>query len=110
MKKTATDSITKPKPLKTIKRIVKLENVKKRAIKISEKTIETTGFLAGFFEELATFFLFIRKIARSTFSRDFEFKEFARQCFQIGYKTLPLISITGTIMAWCLPFNPGRPW
>ncbi len=38
------------------------------------------------------------RIFRETFSRDFEFKEFLRQCFQIGYKSLPLISVTGAII------------
>jgi phospholipid/cholesterol/gamma-HCH transport system permease protein len=108
MKRPATDNKVKPKPFKAIKRVIKIENVKKRAIKISEKTIETTSFLGSFFAELATFFLFIGKIARSTFSREFEFKEFARQCFQVGYKTLPLISITGLIMGLVLTIQ-SRP-
>ena len=50
-----------------------------------------------FFEEIADIFTFIQVIIKETFSRDFEFKEFFYQCFQIGYKTLPLIAITGTI-------------
>ena len=42
------------------------------------------------------------------FSRDFEFKEFFRQCFQIGYQSLPLISITGSIMGLVLTIQ-SRP-
>ncbi|MCX6234088.1 MAG: ABC transporter permease [Bacteroidetes bacterium] len=42
------------------------------------------------------------RIIKETFSRDFEFKEFLHQCFQIGYKSLPLISITGAIMGLVL--------
>jgi phospholipid/cholesterol/gamma-HCH transport system permease protein len=42
------------------------------------------------------------------FSRHFEFKEFLRQCFQIGYKTLPLISITGIIIGLVLTIQ-SRP-
>ncbi|MCX6270480.1 MAG: ABC transporter permease [Bacteroidetes bacterium] len=44
----------------------------------------------------------MNRILRETFSRHFEFKEFLNQCFQIGYKSLPLISITGTIMGLVL--------
>ena len=47
-------------------------------------------------------------MTKETFSRDFEFKEFLRQCFQIGYKTLPLISVTGAIMGMVLTLQ-SRP-
>jgi phospholipid/cholesterol/gamma-HCH transport system permease protein len=43
-----------------------------------------------------------------TFSGNFEFKEFFRQCFKIGYKTLPLISVTGIIMGLVLTIQ-SRP-
>jgi phospholipid/cholesterol/gamma-HCH transport system permease protein len=45
---------------------------------------------------------------KETFSRDFEFKEFLRQCYQIGYKTLPLISVIGVIMGLVLTIQ-SRP-
>ncbi|MBL0048214.1 MAG: ABC transporter permease [Bacteroidetes bacterium] len=45
---------------------------------------------------------------RETFSRGFEFKEFLKQCYQIGYKSLGLISITGTIMGLVLTIQ-SRP-
>ena len=61
-----------------------------------------------FFEEIADIFTFIQVIIKETFSRDFEFKEFFYQCFQIGYKTLPLIAITGTIMGLVLTIQ-SRP-
>jgi len=108
MKKTTTiDKVIDDKPASKV-RIIKLEDVRKRAIKISEKTIESTGIVSNFFAELANFFLFIGLIFRSMFSKDFEFKEFARQCFQIGYKTLPLISLTGAIMGLVLTIQ-SRP-
>ncbi|MCG6190948.1 ABC transporter permease [Maribellus comscasis] len=47
-------------------------------------------------------------MAKETFSLDFEFSEFLRQCFQIGYKTLPLISVTGLIMGLVLTIQ-SRP-
>jgi phospholipid/cholesterol/gamma-HCH transport system permease protein len=61
-----------------------------------------------FIEEIADIFTFIHVILKETFSRDFEFREFFYQCFQIGYKTLPLIAITGTIMGLVLTIQ-SRP-
>jgi phospholipid/cholesterol/gamma-HCH transport system permease protein len=55
-----------------------------------------------FLIEVANIFLFITHTIKETFSFDFEFKEFLRQCFQIGYRSLPLISVTGTIMGLVL--------
>lgn len=51
---------------------------------------------------------FIIDTARATFSRDFEFREFLFQCYKIGYKTLPLISLTGAIMGIVLTIQ-SRP-
>jgi len=79
-----------------------------QSLRLGEKTITTTENAKNFIEELATFFIFISRIVKETFSRAFEFKEFLRQCFQIGYKSLPLISITGTIMGLVLAIQ-SRP-
>jgi phospholipid/cholesterol/gamma-HCH transport system permease protein len=93
---------------KAIKLIPKLKSVKKQSIKLSEKTIEKTEKANNFFSEVANFYIFIFSTFKETFSRDFEFKEFFRQCFQIGYKTLPLISVTGMIMGLVLTIQ-SRP-
>ncbi|MBN1128031.1 MAG: ABC transporter permease [Chitinispirillaceae bacterium] len=61
-----------------------------------------------FLTEVADVFLFISRTIKETFSRDFEFREFLRQCFQIGYKSLPLISVTGIIMGLVLTIQ-SRP-
>jgi phospholipid/cholesterol/gamma-HCH transport system permease protein len=45
---------------------------------------------------------------KETFSHDFEFKEFLRQCYQIGTKTLPLISVIGIIIGLVLTIQ-SRP-
>jgi phospholipid/cholesterol/gamma-HCH transport system permease protein len=74
------------------------QNLKDAAIKLSEKTIDKTEKTSNFLIEVANFFLFLSRTIKETFSRDFEFREFFHQCFKIGYKTLPLISITGAIM------------
>lgn len=91
-----------------IKRIPKLPDVRKRVINLSEKTLEKTQVASIFFANLADFFLFIGSTTREAFSRDFEFKEFLRQCFQIGNKTLPLISVTGIIIGLVLTIQ-SRP-
>jgi phospholipid/cholesterol/gamma-HCH transport system permease protein len=61
-----------------------------------------------FLTEIADVFLFISLTIKETFSRDFEFREFLRQCFQMGYKSLPLISVTGIIMGLVLTIQ-SRP-
>jgi len=91
-----------------IKKIPILRNVKRQTIELSERTLEKTQGFKKFLTETADFFLFILRIFKETFSRDFEFKEFFRQCFQIGYKSLPLISVTGIIMGLVLTIQ-SRP-
>ncbi len=76
--------------------------------KVKEKTLGKTWKINNFLTEVATIILFISQIIKETFSRDFEFKEFLRQCYHIGYKSLPLISVTGTIMGLVLTIQ-SRP-
>lgn len=45
---------------------------------------------------------------KELFKPQFQFREFIRQCYAIGYKTLPLISITGFIMGLVLTIQ-SRP-
>jgi phospholipid/cholesterol/gamma-HCH transport system permease protein len=80
----------------------------RHVIRISEKTIVRTKKAHNFLTDLADVFLFIARTFKETFSRDFEFKEFLRQCFQIGNKSLPLISVTGIIMGLVLTIQ-SRP-
>ena len=60
--------------------------------------MEKTEKANTFFADIGKMTLFITRMVRETFSRDFEFKEFLRQCFEIGNKSLPLIATTGAIM------------
>jgi phospholipid/cholesterol/gamma-HCH transport system permease protein len=69
-----------------------------KSIEVSEKTIEQTGALSIFFSAVADFFLFVSRTVKETFSRSFEFREFLNQCFQIGNKSLGLVSITAFII------------
>lgn len=85
-----------------------IDNVKKHSIVISERTLQKTRYLSTFFTDTANFFLFVSRTVTATFSRDFEFREFFRQCFQIGYKSLPLVSVTGLIVGLVLTIQ-SRP-
>jgi len=59
--------------------------------------------IAGnFLTAIADAFLFIIRIISEVFSGDFEYREFFRQCYRIGNKTLPLISVT------CIKMGPIR--
>jgi len=66
------------------------------------------GTVNRFLSGIAEVFLFLSLVIRETFTRGFEFREFFRQCHQIGYKTLPLISVTGIIMGLVLTIQ-SRP-
>lgn len=95
--------------MKKFNPVIKVKSfVTEKSIKLTEKTFERTEKANGFFAEVADMFLFIARTARETFSRDFEFKEFWRQCFQMGNKSLPLVSITGLIMGVVLTIQ-SRP-
>jgi phospholipid/cholesterol/gamma-HCH transport system permease protein len=97
------------KLIPVIKVIPKLRDAAlKQTIKLSERTFEKTEKANSFLAEFANFFLFLSRATRETFSRDFEFREFLRQCFQVGYKSLPLISVTGIIMGLVLTIQ-SRP-
>lgn len=79
-----------------------------QSIKLSEKTLEQTNLLGNFLTDVADVFLFLLHLQREIFTRNFEFKEFIHQCYKIGYKTLPLVSITGAIMGLVLTIQ-SRP-
>jgi phospholipid/cholesterol/gamma-HCH transport system permease protein len=79
-----------------------------RSVRLSEKTIAKTHQAHNFITVIADVVLFILRILKETFTRNFEFREFFRQCFLVGYKSLPLISITGAIMGLVLTIQ-SRP-
>jgi phospholipid/cholesterol/gamma-HCH transport system permease protein len=97
------------KKISVVRVIPKLKDAAiNQSIKLSERTINSTEKANTFFSEVASIFLFLSKITKEAFSRDFEFREFLRQCFQIGYKSLPLVSTTGIIMGLVLTIQ-SRP-
>jgi phospholipid/cholesterol/gamma-HCH transport system permease protein len=82
--------------------------VMKQIFTISKNAVEKNDHFDRILAAVADAVLFVVATVRETFSRDFEFREFLRQCFQIGYSTLPLISITGIIMGLVLTIQ-SRP-
>jgi phospholipid/cholesterol/gamma-HCH transport system permease protein len=95
--------------MKKIIPVIRVKSIaREQSIKLSEKVISKTAEAHNFLTDFADFFLFLSQICKETFSRDFEFREFLRQSFKIGYKSLPLISVTGFIMGLVLTIQ-ARP-
>lgn len=101
------DKIKKTGPVRKVIPKIRVATVKSVS-KLSDKTLEKTEAAGNFLTDFAEVILFLTRITKEMFSRGFEFKEFLRQCFQIGYKTLPLISVTGAIMGLVLTIQ-SRP-
>lgn len=90
-------------PIKKIKAYAR-----KKTINLSEDTINQKNKFTLFLNNVSDVTLFVVDVFKNTFSRGFEFKEFLHQCFQIGNKSLPLISITGVIIGLVLTIQ-SRP-
>lgn len=58
--------------------------------------------LQSFFTEAGDIYRFSGRFFRQSFKPQYEFAEFIRQCFIIGYRSLPLIGLTGFIMGLVL--------
>jgi len=91
-----------------LKKIPKLPSVKNQAIKLSENAIKKTQTANRFFLEVGDFYVFLWLTIKSLFSPHFEFKEFLRQCFLVGNRTLPLITLTGIVIGLVLTIQ-SRP-
>ena len=90
-------------PISNIKKFVH-----KKTIDLSEETLVNKNKFADFLRNISDVFLFIVNVIKNTFSKEFEFKEFLKQCFQVGNKSLPLISITGIVIGIVLTIQ-SRP-
>ncbi len=84
------------------------EIVIRQTVKLSEKTYEKSQIINYFLIDIANIFLFMARFVKETFSPHPELREFFYQCYKIGYKSLPLISVTGTIMGMVLTIQ-SRP-
>jgi len=95
--------------MKIVLPVTKAKNiVRGNSLKISEKTIAQTHIINNFLTNIANVCLFFARFIKQSFTPNPEFREFFKQCFQIGYKSLPLISVTGTIMGLVLTIQ-SRP-
>jgi phospholipid/cholesterol/gamma-HCH transport system permease protein len=65
-------------------------------------------YLKKIFEDIGKATLFTVRFFKEVVKPPFEFKEFLWQCYAIGYKSLPLVSITGFIMGLVLTIQ-SRP-
>jgi phospholipid/cholesterol/gamma-HCH transport system permease protein len=95
--------------MKKVNPIIKVKDYSKgQSRKLKAVVVAKTEKASNFLTDVADVFLFMTQIVKETFSRNFEFREFLNQCYQIGYKTLPLIAVTGTIMGLVLTIQ-SRP-
>ncbi|MDO9633443.1 MAG: ABC transporter permease [Paludibacter sp.] len=89
--------------------IPKIKTVTEKSIyRLSEKTLEKSQIANSFFIDVANVCLFVARFFKESFSLRQEYREFFYQCFRIGYKSLPLISVTGGIMGLVLTIQ-SRP-
>lgn len=91
---------------KTVHTVTKFAST--QSIRISEKSLSKTKEANFFLTDVADAAVFIARLLKDTFTRRFEFREFLNQCYLIGVKTLPLISITGAIIGLVLTIQ-SRP-
>lgn len=67
-----------------------------------------TSYLKNTFTNAGDVTLFIARFFREFLKPPFEIREFLRQCYYVGYNSLPLVSITGFIMGLVLTLQ-SRP-
>lgn len=93
-------------------KIVPISNIKKYAhkktIDLSDETLTHKNKFAEFIKNSGDVGLFLANVVRNTFSRGFEFNEFLKQCFNVGNKSLGLISVTGIVIGLVLTIQ-SRP-
>jgi phospholipid/cholesterol/gamma-HCH transport system permease protein len=66
-------------------------------------------FNTAFLEEIGDISRFTGRFFKEGFKPRYEFAEFIRQCFWVGYKSLPLVAITAFIMGLVLTIQ-SRPY
>lgn len=64
--------------------------------------------LDNFFTGMSDAFKFVSRFFKEVWFPPYEFKEILRQCYEIGYRSLPLISLTGFIIGIVFT-NQSRP-
>lgn len=75
--------------------LMKPDNENKSAV--STKKFVLSKKADEFFINIYSVYKFIGRFFREAFVPPYEWREIIRQCYEIGYKSLPLISLTGFI-------------
>ncbi|RZK06173.1 MAG: ABC transporter permease [Flavobacterium sp.] len=81
---------------------------RKKTEDLTDETIHQKNSIQKFLINVADVSMFVTNVFKNTFARGFEFREFIKQCFQIGNKSLGLISVTGLIIGLVLTIQ-ARP-
>ena len=63
---------------------------------------EGTTFYKKTLEEAGSQVMFMFRFFRNIFRVDFELNEFIRQCYMIGYRSFPLVAVTGFIVGFVM--------
>lgn len=64
---------------------------------VPKKAFFISAEIDDFFIGIFNVYRFIARFFKEAFSTPFEFREIINQCYQVGYKSLPLVSLTGFI-------------
>jgi phospholipid/cholesterol/gamma-HCH transport system permease protein len=83
----------------------KITTTQEKANRLEVKPIKS---IINFFDEIAQLTLFTARFFKEVLRPPYEFKELAKQAYLIGYKSFPLIAITGFIMGLVLTIQ-ARP-
>ncbi len=75
---------------------------------LSPKIVQKLNFLQSFFVNVSQFSIFTFRFFSEMFKFPIEFNEIMRQSYLIGYKSLPLVGITGFIIGFVLTIQ-SRP-
>jgi len=79
-----------------------------RTISLSEKALKKKEETSSFLKDAGDVSLFTIRVIKEILTPPYEWKEFFRQCFEMGNKSLPLVAITGMIMGLVLTIQ-SRP-
>ena len=89
-----------------------LQQVKKfttdHTIRISEQALKKKDDTSSFIKQVGEVTLFIIRTFKEAIFPPYEWREFIRQCYEMGNKSFPLVAITGMIMGLVLTIQ-SRP-
>ena len=73
---------------------------------ITVRKESVTNYLKETFDDVGKITIFGARFFKEVVKTPYEFKEFVKQCYVIGNKSLPLVTITGFIMGLVLTVQP----